>query len=354
MMDLSQQIDALAVAGSFFRQVGTPQADNSRLNKTCRKQVEHLVNTAYQYNAWFTAEFVVKAFHCWGEVLTKEKLDHWLAPYHIPEKETVKPKKIAVVMAGNIPLVGFHDMLCVLLSGHRFVGKMSSKDNRLFSAVADILVSLCPEYRQRIEWVDSTLEGFDAVIATGSNNSARYFRYYFSKYPHIIRHNRNSVAVITGNETRKDLVKLADDLFLYFGLGCRNVSRLFVPAGYDFTAFFKAVSSYAFLTDHFKYANNYEYRKTIFLLNNIDHLDNGFVLLKKDADFYSPIGTVFYDEYHTFDEVNGILAANEEKVQCVVSVDKRVKGCIMPGQTQKPALGEYADNTDTLRFLLKI
>jgi hypothetical protein len=258
-----------------------------------------------------------------------------------------------LVLAGNIPLVGFHDFLSVLISGHKVLVKTSSNDQHLIKFLANYLISVNPEIENRITFTDGKLENFDAVIATGSNNTARYFEFYFKDKPRIIRKNRNSVAVLTGNETHKDLVNLGEDIFRYFGLGCRNVSKLFVPKNYNFQPFFKAIYEYKDVIFYEKYSNNYDYNKAVFLMSNFKLLDNEFLTLKEDSSYASPISSVFYEYYESLNEIKNQLEKDSEQIQCIVSKDI-VKNSIAFGETQKPNLWDYADNVDTLAFLKEI
>jgi hypothetical protein len=261
-------------------------------------------------------------------------------------------RTVAVVMAGNIPAVGFHDLLCVLISGNRLMARLSSNDKQLLPAICDMLVGIEPGFADRFSFTEEQISGFDAVIATGSNNTARYFNYYFGKYPHIIRKNRNGVAVLTGNETEKELKALGEDIFTYFGLGCRNVSKLFIPDGYDVKILLDALQVFEKAGDHHKYHNNYDYNKSIYLVNGDDHFDNGFLLLKEDASIASPVSVVYFERYSAIGKLNDLINGNLEDIQCVVSTDRKIHGAIPPGTTQHPKLWDYADGVDTMKFLV--
>lgn len=248
-------------------------------------------------------------------------------------------------MAGNIPMVGFHDLLSVLISGNKLVAKLSSQDNYLMKLVVNQLISNHPEFKELIS-VEERLTEIDCIIATGSDNSARYFEYYFAKYPHIIRKNRTSVGVLTGNESREELFELGKDIFTYFGLGCRNVSTVLVPTGYDFAAFFESVQTFESVVQHHKYANNYDYNKSILLLDQVPFLDNGFLLVKPDQQLVSPISVLHYQTYENKEEIPLILSRIQEKVQCVVG-----SGFLPFGKAQLPEVNDYADGVDTLKVL---
>jgi hypothetical protein len=310
----------------------------------------NLIELSQSHNGWFTKEQVYFAINSWSKALTEENLDKWLSQYDL---SNIEPKTVGLVLAGNIPLVGFHDFLSVLISGHKVLVKTSSNDQHLIKFLANYLISVNPEIENRITFTDGKLENFDAVIATGSNNTARYFEFYFKDKPKIIRKNRNSVAVLTGNETHKDLVNLGEDIFRYFGLGCRNVSKLFVPKNYNFQPFFKAIYEYKDVIFYEKYSNNYDYNKAVFLMSNFKLLDNEFLTLKEDSSYASPISSVFYEYYESLNEIKNQLEKDSEQIQCIVSKDI-VKNSIAFGETQKPNLWDYADNVDTLAFLKEI
>lgn len=309
-----------------------------------------LIELSKSHNGWYTEEQVYFSVNSWAEALTPENLDKWLAAYDLSNSGG---KTVGLILAGNIPLVGFHDFLSVLITGHIALVKTSSNDQHLLPFLAKYLIAIEPELKKRIIFTEGKLENFDAVIATGSNNTARYFEYYFKDKPSIIRKNRNSVAVLTGNETHEELVGLGEDIFRYFGLGCRNVSKLFVPNGYDFKAFFEAMYTYKDVIFYEKYANNYDYNKAVFLMSNFKLLDNEFLTLKEDSGYASPISSVFYEFYDDISKVRQRLETEHEQLQCVVG--NSMPGNSIPfGQTQKPALWDYADNVDTITFLSKI
>ncbi|NHM07140.1 acyl-CoA reductase [Flavobacterium sp. CYK-4] len=309
-----------------------------------------LVEISQSHNGWFTPEQVYFSIQSWAEALTEENLNQWLSAYDFSE---VKPKTVGLILAGNIPLVGFHDFLSVLISAHKVLIKTSSNDQQLLPFLAKYLIAVDPELQNHITFTEGKLEHFDAVIATGSNNTARYFEYYFKDKPSIIRKSRNSIAVLNGQETKEQLIALGEDIFRYFGLGCRNVSKLFVPKDYDFTAFFEAMFRYQDVIHYEKYANNYDYNKAVFLMSNFKILDNGFLTIKEDISHASPISSVFYEYYGNLDEVEKRLVADLENIQCIVS-NNLVTHSIPFGTTQKPKLWDYADNVDTIAFLTQI
>lgn len=338
-MELQQRINA-------FSQLG--HAILSLIQEPNNEEYLALQANARAHNDWFVAQNINKALESWGNALSEKNLSHWLSRYQIPEKDE-KPKIIAIIMAGNIPLVGFHDFLSVLITGHKVVAKLSSNDKILLPFIAKKLIEIEPQFKDYITFTDKKLEDFDAVIATGSNNTARYFDYYFSKYPHIIRKNRNSVAILTGNESTKELEALANDIFLYFGLGCRNVSKIYIPVDYDWDVFFNAMFCWKEVINNHKYMNNYDYNKAVYLMSLIKLLDNEFMILKEDSGFSSPISVVFYERYKDEKELYKKLKAEEENIQCVVSTKD-----IAFGHAQTPALWDYADGVDTVSFLLSL
>lgn len=332
---------------SQFNENKTIKKEAIKNNDSFFEKFNDLIQLSQSHNNWFTPENVFFAIQSWAEALTDENLSTWLSNYTF---ENTAPKKIGLILAGNIPLVGFHDFLCVLISGNHALIKTSSNDQHLIKFLANYLIALDERLKERITFIEGKLEGFDAVIATGSNNTARYFEYYFGSKPNIIRKNRNSVTVLTGNESQEELEALGEDIFRYFGLGCRNVSKLFVPKNYNFDAFFKGMFVHKDIIEYEKYANNYDYNKAVYLMSLFQILDNGFMTIKEDTSYASPISSVFYEYYESLEDVKKRLEADQELIQCVVS-----NGCIPHsftfGEAQKPKLADYADQVDTLQFL---
>jgi hypothetical protein len=256
-------------------------------------------------------------------------------------------------MAGNIPLVGFHDFLCALICNHNITVKQSSNDKHLLPFLMHYLIKLVPELKNTVAFLEGNLQGFDAVIATGSDNTARYFEYYFKDKPSIIRKNRNSLAILTGNESKEDLLQLSNDIFQYYGLGCRSVSKLFVPKNYNFEAFFKAIYHWHPIIEGAKYANNYDYNKAVYLMSEFEILENGFLMIKEDSSYASPIASLFYEHYNSLDDLFKKLEIDSDKIQCIVSKQLSDQHLLF-GSTQTPKLDDYADGIDTVDFLLKI
>ncbi|KRD09932.1 acyl-CoA reductase [Flavobacterium sp. Root901] len=312
---------------------------------------ERLIHLSQSHNGWYTPEQVYFAVKSWAEALTKENIDKWLSNYNFESSRG--EKAVALILAGNIPLVGFHDFISVLITGNKALVKTSSNDQHLLPFLARYIIAVDESFKDKITFVEGKLENFDAVIATGSNNTARYFEYYFKDKPSIIRKNRNSAAVLNGKESNEELEALGEDIFRYFGLGCRNVSKLFVPKGYTFDAFFQAVFKYQDVIHYEKYANNYDYNKAVFLMSNFKLTDNGFLTLKEDSSYASPISSVFYEYYENLEDLKSRLETDAEQIQCIVSSDI-IKNSVAFGQTQNPQLWDYADNVDTITFLLTI
>jgi len=321
--------------------------------KTLGKRLAHptdvLGDQIYQVqnnNAWFTIENIERSILSFSEMLNDEDLAQWFKTASF----TSSPKKVGLILAGNIPMVGFHDVLCVLATGNIALIKLSSSDDKLIKIIITTLINIEPAFADRIEYVER-LKDFDAVIATGSNNSSRYFDYYFGKVPNIIRKNRNSVAVLDGTETPEEIKNLGADIFDYFGLGCRNISKVFYPKGYDIAHFYEGIEGYNDIINHFKYQNNYDYNKSIYLVNAAKHFDNGFLLLKEDEHLTSPLAVLFYQEYEDITAVEDQLKANSEQIQCVISKVPLNVQTFNFGESQHPKLWDYADNVNTIEFL---
>lgn len=352
-MTLADRKSAFIALGRFLSQFSLddnqPKDEVLHNSQFYNKFIE-LIDLSKSHNGWYTKEQVYFAIQSWAQALTADNFDNWLNKYNL---DTIQSKTVGLILAGNIPLVGFHDFLSVIITGHKALVKTSSNDQHMLPFLAKYLIAVEPGLAAYIQFTEGKLEGFDAVIATGSNNTARYFEYYFKDKPSIIRKNRNSAAVLTGKETNDELVALGEDIFRYFGLGCRNVSKLFVPRGYDFTAFFEAMYEYRDVIHYEKYANNYDYNKAVFLMSNFKLLDNEFLTIKEDESYASPISSVFYEYYDDIEAVKQRLANDTDLIQCIVS-KAGIENSIPFGTTQKPALWDYADNVDTIAFLSKI
>jgi hypothetical protein len=331
-MIIEERIKAFVQLGEFIKSL--PEEKFKTLAESIRIE-----------NPWFTEENLRMTVSGILNFLDEKKLCEWLSSYSLSERQS---KIIAIIMAGNIPAVGFHDLLCVLIKGDSALIKLSSKDTTLMKFLIAKLIDINPGFASKISYAEQ-LRNFDAVIATGSDNTARYFEYYFGKYPHIIRKNRTSIAILDGTESEKELTQLGTDVFRYFGLGCRNVSKLFVPSGFNFNRLFESWEVFHDIEYHHKYYNNYQYQKTIFLLSQIPFLDNGFVLLHESERLVSPIAVVYYEYYNAPDVVEGRLAHIRDKIQCIVGHSSAAS--IPFGGAQFPALNDYADGVDVLKFL---
>lgn len=330
-MTIDERIKAFASLGSSLRNMSD-------------SDLQTLAERARNNNPWFTPVAVRKSILGIYEMLTEEALRSWTARYNF----TLESKRIGLVLAGNIPMVGFHDLLCVLIAGHSVLVKLSSKDQVLIDDLIGKLVAIEPRFKDRIETAEQ-LKSFDAIIATGSDNTSRYFEYYFARYPHIIRRNRTSVAILDGTESDEELRALAEDVFTYFGLGCRNVSKLFVPQGFSFDRLFENWESFADIIHHHKYCNNYDYQKSILLVNGDPFLDNGFVMLQESVRTVSPISVVYFEYVNNETDLAARLEELQDKIQVVVGRSTYAK--VAFGQAQFPSLSDYADNIDTMKFL---
>lgn len=336
-MQLQERIKALIALGKH-------------LNNLPHEEISEVAQKAAAYNPWFTQTHVEYALSGILKFLKEENLRKLVDNYDIKEGN----KTIGIVMAGNLPLVGFHDLLCVLLAGHKAMIKLSTKDEILPQFIFVQLEEIAPELAAQLNPVDK-LQNFDAIIATGSNNSSRYFEYYFRKYPNIIRKNRSSVAVLTGEETTDELTALADDMLLYFGMGCRNVSKIFVPVKYNFEPLFKVLEKYQEMINHNKYRNNYDYYKSIYLVNRDPFLDTGFIMFKQDQQLVSPVSVIYFEYYNNTEEVIQYLKENMGKIQVIVASEKAaIPQSVPPGKAQLPDIDDFADRVDTMKFLTEL
>ncbi len=336
-MTLADRIQAFVKMGTYLHQL----AD---------EEVERYSLLAQSRNAWFTLPNVRFALQAWAKLLQEDNLNKWLAAYSVPDTQAL-PKKVGVVMAGNIPLVGFHDLLCVLLSGHQLYAKTSSSDP-LPELLAKKLLEIEPRFGDAL-FFQEMLKGMNAYIATGSDNTSRYFEYYFRDKAHLIRKSRSSCAMLTGQETEAELKSLGRDMLQYWGLGCRSVSKLYVPEQYNFTPLFEALESWADVQNHHKWTNNYDYRKSILLINGQQHFDTGFLLFKEDIGLSSPVTLIHYQHYKDAQELEQLIEQHTGRIQCIVG-SAALPTTTTFGQAQRPALWDYADGIDTLSFLLNL
>lgn len=342
-MSTSNQTDQLSLwiaLGSYLRSTEGQQT------------IENWAQQAHTQNNWFTVSNCRSALNAIAEhYLDAEALAAWLHKY--PRSGSFRPKKVGLIMAGNIPAVGFHDLLCVLISGHRAVVKLSSQDFVLIKEFIKLISDIKPDLGEQIE-LSERMNHVEALIATGSDNTARYFEYYFSQKPHIIRRNRTSVGVLDGAESAEDFVALGHDVLTYYGLGCRSISKIFVPEGYEVSAFYESIESLGDVILNHKYKNNYDYNKSIYLVNRQIFFDNGFLILKPDDALVSPISVLFYEHYTDASDLAQKLEAIVDKTQCVASRQARYPGSVAFGQTQHPRLDDYADGVDTMQFLMNL
>jgi len=335
-MTIKERIDAFSKLGQYLKDLD-------------EETLEELQLKAGSENPWFTPENVTSALKGIGHFLEEDILINWVENYDVKDQGRV----IGVVMAGNIPLVGFHDLLCVLISGNKIKIKPSSKDSALMLFIISKLIEINKEFEEKILIADQ-LKEIDAIIATGSDNSSRYFEHYFSKYPNIIRKNRTSCAILDSDASKEELKPIGHDIFKYYGLGCRNISKLYVPAGYNFDTFFEAIEEFDDVKHHHKYNNNYDYNKSVYLVNKEPHLDNGFLLLKKESAMVSPISVLFYEEYENQDELKSLIESNRHKIQCIVSKNGSWPDSHKFGHAQYPKVDDYADGVDTMQFLTSL
>jgi len=344
-MDLNERIKSFSDLGGTLRHILS--GGNMSNGSNYSTNINNLIDNQYLTNQWFTPKNVRSSLNAIADKLTEEKLVHWTNSY--PQlKEESKPFTAGVIMAGNIPLVGFHDFLSVLITGNNLIAKTSSKDSELLIYISKLLCDINPEFENKILFTNEPLKGLDVVIATGSNNSARYFEYYFGKFPNIIRKNRNSIAILEGDESFNQLVALGTDIFSYFGLGCRNVSKIYLPKGYDLSIFTGSWNSFSGCISHQKYANNYDFNKAVFIVNKEKFFDTGYLLMKEESKLSSPVAILHYEYYNSLNDVIKQTELIKENIQCIVG-----KRYIQFGQAQSPELWDYADGTDTIEFLLK-
>ena len=355
-MDIKNRIEAFIKLGNFLKELSTEKENYqiSYISDQYFENTNNIIKNSEKHNSWFIEKNVCFALNSIAESLEKDNIIKWIKPYREKIKERKNCVNVGVVMAGNIPVVGFHDFLCILMSGNKFTGKLSSQDSKLLPAISRVLIEIEPGFKDKIHFTEDKLRNFDAVIATGSDNTSRYFEYYFGKYPNIIRKNRNGVTVLTGNETKDDLEKLGFDIFMHFGLGCRNVSKLFVPEDYSFDQFFEGMEKFKWVINHTKYINNYDYYKSIYLVNKEKHFDNGFLLLREDDSFSSPISVIFFERFKNEKQLSDRLNSNKEKIQCILAKGDEISAAIPFGSSQSPQLWNYADGIDTMSFLLEV
>lgn len=340
-MNLKQRISAFAKVGLFIKEHYSGIHDSE---PQLHQGLDKVIELAYIHNGWFTQVFVNHAINTIGGMLSEKDLTTFSE-----NKEVKKTKTVAVICAGNLPMVGFHDIMCVLLTGNKALIKLSADDDVLLPFFLKLLSHYEPEFENYILFSKGKLSSFDAIIATGSNNTAGYFEYYFGKYPNIIRKNRTSVSLLTGKESREELKALGNDIFLYFGLGCRNVSKLLVPEGYKFDTLFECLIDYGYVVDNKKYGNNCDYHRSIYLLEQHPFLDNNFLMIKESEGLHSPVGTLYFSYYKNRSEAVQFLEDHKSEIQCVIGEEY-----IPFGYSQRPVITDFADNVNTLDFLVTL
>jgi hypothetical protein len=348
-MTLQQRITAFVQLGLFIKRHYSGQKLKNEIR--FHEDLDKVIYSAYTYNGWFVQENVGMALRNISSMLEEDSL-HKFCSKIANQKSN---QTVAIIMAGNIPAVGFHDLMCVLLSEKNVLIKVSSDDPAIIPFLCGMLIYFEQNLAGKINFSDAKLSNFDAVIATGSNNTAKHFEFYFGKYPHIIRKNRTSVAVLNGNETFDDLKELGKDIFYYFGLGCRNVSKVFVPQNYNFNQLFEAVYDFKYVIDNKKYNNNYEYNRAIYLLDLIPFLDNNFLMIKESKDLHAPTSVLYFEYYNNQDEIVNKLKEQANNLQCIVSkFELKAQRTVKPGKTQEPEIFDFADDIDTIDFLNNI
>ena len=348
MSDFKERLIAFSELGTLFKE-NVDKKENKKFPEWDTVLEKTLIES-HSYNSWFTIDNLKLSLKNWSNSLQENIISDWLSKYNIEDKSS---KKIAIIMAGNIPAVGFHDLLCSLLLNFDCIVKLSSEDKLLIPFIVKFLESRNEKLKNKVTFESEKLKDFDGVIATGNNNSHRYFDYYFSKYPNLLRKTRHSIAVLDGKESDNDLSELSNDIFNYFGLGCRSVSKVFIPYGYDLDLLFNVFFRHKEVVNHNKYVNNFDYNKAVYLMSKEKFIENGFIILKEESKLGSPIGCLFYEFYNDKKEITKLINNNSDSIQCVVS-NINFNTNIKFGQTQCPNISDYADNNDTIKFLLKI
>jgi hypothetical protein len=350
-MTIEKRIEAFAELGKLLKKccLANPEELIEFKGTNPEKRLAELIYSSKYYNPWFDEKHILKSYTGISQLLEYPNLRDWC--YWYPNIKLDTDKVVGVVMAGNIPAVGFHDFLSILISGFGIKMKLSSADNELLPAMANFLAEIDPWFKAKIEIVEGPIKEVDAIIATGSTNTARYFEYYFNKWPNIIRKNRNAIGILTGTESTEELMGIATDIMSYYGLGCRNISKLLVPDAYNWQALFDQLNAYSQLAMNHKYYNNYEYQKAIMLVNKVQHFDLGFLLLTESKSLASPISVVHYKTYDSVQTVQDYLSEHMDHIQCIVTESDNYENTIKPGSTQMPRLFDYADGIDTMLFL---
>lgn len=346
-LSLKTHIDSFSELGNILNDLVSQDGIHLKSNEKWYSRFSDIMEVITDKNQWFTPNHVRNMIRSVANSLNRTKLEKWIRKY--PDLEqTHGGKKIGVIVAGNIPLVGFHDFLSVLISNNIFIGNLSRREGGLLKFISTILISIEPEYSNQFHFLTKNLENTDALIATGSDNTARYFNYNFKGLPALIRKNRNGIAVLDGSEISIQLKELGKDIFSYFGLGCRNVSKIYIPGSYNLKPLILALADYKSHLNHQGYRNNYKYQLAIASMGNASFTDSGFLIFKNNTGLSSPIGTIFYQEYPK-NAIHNIISFHKDQIQCIVG-----NGYIPFGMAQEPELWEYADGIDTIKFLTKL
>ncbi|MCX7863297.1 MAG: hypothetical protein N2449_09925 [Bacteroidales bacterium] len=351
-MNLDARIECLQFLGDFLKAFLNQQTSENLSTKI--QSFRHYAELASQHNPWFTPENITFCLQQWSNNLNPSSIQQWLSAYDTKKLNHKCPKQVLIIAAGNIPLVSLHDVISVFVCGHKTIVKLSSKDKHLLKGLIEVLTEQYPECKNYFTLTEDKVTHFDAVIATGSSQTLPYFEYYFAKKPHIFRSHRNSIAILTGNETKHELEQLSNDIFRYFGLGCRNVSKIYVPEHYNFEQMLTAFKPWEHIFYHHYYLNNYEYQKTIYLLNKEPFIDGGFFMLKENSEISSPIGVIFYEYYSELRILVPKIESWLPQIQCIVSKENKHIKSIPFGTTQMPYLWNYADDIDVINFLTQL
>ena len=312
-----------------------------------------LLDRAFEDSLRLNPLFTINMQHEALKIICKKFLNinclhNWLTPYKelLFEREST----VGIVMAGNLPLVGFHDFLVTMASGSRAQIKLSGKD-RLLPALFEMLCEINPYWRARVAFTEHLPENIDLLIATGGEEASKFFKSEYDEIPKIVRSSRSSIAILKGDETIDELRRLSDDIFLYYGMGCRSVSTLLVPFGYTFELLIEAFKNKENAITSEDYLSAYRYQKALAAMNKSGYSDGGFYILREHSSFPPPMGVLNVLTYRNVDQINEFIDSNKLHLQCVVN-RKFNNSNIEFGEAQYPSLDEYADGVNSLEFLL--
>jgi hypothetical protein len=353
MLTVEQRINAFVRLGAFMEEYRPDSVTTAGKSRHLIALLGKSIEQSLKANPWFISQHIDHALFAIAKMLNRENLEAWISRYQSSLNQETKIN-IGVIMAGNIPAVGFHDFFCVLMSGARFTGKLSSDDLFLLPALAETLRFFEPAFSENIKFTTTRNLTSDAIIATGSNNTARYFEHQYGHLPHLFRRNRNGVAILTGKESVEQLTALAQDVFLHFGFGCRNVSKMYVPHDYNFFGLMEAFSETDYVAHHQHFMNSYRHVRALLRLQEVNFIENNFVILLENPAIASPVATIHYEHYNNIEELYARLALHQDQIQCVVGEPDVIPGVISFGETQQPQPGDYADGVDTMEFLIEV